>query len=174
MSRKINIDQLETNLFVRKSLDQDWALDLALMQANGVKLPAIEVTENKFFPEINKKLLVVDGRHRIEAHQINDVAEIEYELVTVNSIADLIARGYKANTGGPMPPRREDTEHTIRLLIANDTALKNVAELLGLPAGITRKYIADIRAKDKRGAVAHCDYLSRFRENDNGISAFKP
>lgn len=150
MAKKIAISDLETNLFVRKSLNQDWAIDLALLLENGVKLPPIKIAENSFFPDVHKKWIVVDGRHRIEAYEINDQKDIDCEIVSIKDEKELIALAYRANLGGSLPPRREDTEHTIRLLIERGESVKNLADILGLPAGVARKYLNEVRSKDKR------------------------
>jgi len=144
MAKKIAIKELKTNLFVRSSLDQDWVLQLAELIEHGVKLPPIK---------INKQNQVIDGRHRIEAHELNNLTEIEYELVDISDENDLIAAAYKANLGGSLPPRVQDTEHTIRLLLERDESAKAIGELLGLPPSIARKYASNVRSKDERAKV---------------------
>lgn len=153
MGRNAKLEDIETNLFVRKSLDEDWALELALLLQNGVKLKPIQVTENRFYPDIKKKWLMVDGRHRVEAHQLENIDEISIEVVDIKDELDLISKAYKANQGGSLPPRKEDTEHTVRLLLERDGTIKNIADLLGLPVGIARKYVNEVKARDKRAKL---------------------
>jgi len=143
-SKKILIKDLKTNLFVRSSLDQDWALQLAEFLDAGKKLKAIE---------INQENVVIDGRHRIEAHELCNLTEIEYVVTHTKDENDLIARAYKANVGGSLPPRVEDTEHTIRLLLQRDAGLKEIADMLALPPSIARKYAANVRSKDERAKI---------------------
>lgn len=144
MAKKAKIKDLKSNLFVRSSLDQDWALQLGALLEAGVKLPPIKVTSD---------FTVVDGRHRIEAHELNQLDEIEYEIVSVKDEFDLIAQAYKANLGGSLPPRVQDTEHTIRLLLQRNVNGKAIGEMLGLPPSIARKYASNIRSKDERAKV---------------------
>lgn len=144
MAKKIAIKELKTNLFVRSSLDQDWVLQLAELIEHGVKLPPIK---------INKDKQVIDGRHRIEAYELNNITEIEYELDDISDEKELIAAAYRANCGGSLPPRAQDTEHVVRLLLARNENGKTIADLLGLPYGIARKLAANVRSKDERAAV---------------------
>ena len=149
MPKKL-IDTIETNLFVRNRLDQDWAIQLAELLDAGTSLSPIKITQNNFYPEMEKKWLMVDGRHRIEAHLLLNLTEIDYEIVQVRNEQELIALAYKSNLGGSLPPRKEDTEHTVRLLIERKVLVKDIAEMLGLPASITRKFVTEIKSKDKR------------------------
>ncbi len=144
MTKKIAIKDIKRNLFVRSSLDQEWALQLAELIDAGVKLPPIK---------INKQNVLIDGRHRIEAHELNQLAEIEYEIKDIEDEKELIAEAYKANLGGSLPPRVQDTEHTVRLLLQRDETIKSIADLLGLPPSITRKLVGNVRSKDERAKV---------------------
>jgi transposase-like protein len=141
-ARKImKIADLKTNLFVRQSLNQDHVLYLAQLVENGVKLPPIRVTVQG---------RVIDGRHRIEAYELNDITEIEVEIVDIFDEIDLIAEAYKANAGGSLPPTTQDTEHTIMLLLERGESMKQIGEVLGLPTGMARKYVSSVRSKISR------------------------
>jgi hypothetical protein len=70
--------------------------------------------------------------------------------VEIENEAELISEAYKANLGGSLPPTPEDTEHTITLLIDQGETQKAIAELLGLPLGMTRRIIKDVRSKVAR------------------------
>ena len=132
MSKKIftvKISELQINTYVRKEINQDHALMLALLLENKVKLPPIQVTS---------ALIVIDGRHRIEAHQINNLAEIEVELVDIRDENELIAAAYRANMGGSLPPTPQDTEHTVRTLLDRGMPKKDIPDSLGLPVNMVR------------------------------------
>ncbi len=141
---KVLIKDLVVNLFVRRALDQDHAIYLAELIEGGITLPPIEVTAD---------LAVVDGRHRIEAYELNGIKEIDVIYVDLENETDLIAAGYRANLGGPLPPSREDTEHTIMLLLDRGATKKSIGELLALPAGMARKYIAEVQSKTARAKL---------------------
>jgi ParB-like chromosome segregation protein Spo0J len=150
---RVKISELKTNLFVRSQLDTDHAMYLAELIENGVTLPPIKVSE---------ELMVVDGRHRIEAHELAKHKEIEVAIWHYDNDEELISDAYRANTGGPKPPTPQDTEHTIMLLLDRKESMKRIAELLGLPAGLTRKYATEVksrmtRAKLQRAASAVTD-----------------
>lgn len=138
------ISQLKVNLFVRRALDEDRVIDLAALIEHGEELDPIEVTpENE----------VIDGRHRIEAHSLLNRESIKAKVTVVANETDIIARAYRANTGGAKPPTQEDTEHTVTLLLGRGQSHKRIAEMLGLPVSLTRKYIDTIHSKTKRMKV---------------------
>jgi len=141
---KVLISELKLNLFVRKELNQDHVLYLAELVENGVKLPPIKITSNG---------MVVDGRHRIACYELCDVKEVETEVVSFSCEAEMIAEAYKANVGGSLPPTQQDTEHTIMLLIDRKESRKHIAELLGLPLGIARKYVDSVQSKVSRAKL---------------------
>ena len=69
----VALKDLKLNLFVRQALNQDHALFLGELLENGVNLPPIRIT---------RKREVIDGRHRIEAYELNNRTEIEAEIVS--------------------------------------------------------------------------------------------
>jgi hypothetical protein len=141
MKKTVAIKDLKFNLFVRQVLNQDHALFLAELIEGGVKLPPIKIT-----PELG----VIDGRHRIEAYELNNQTEIEAEIMDIKNETELIAKAYRANIGGSLPPTPQDTEHTIMLLLERGEAKKRIGELLSLPAGMARKYISSVQSKASR------------------------
>ncbi len=141
---KVKIADLKLNLFVRHSLNQDHVLYLAELLQNGKKLTPIKITADN---------TVIDGRHRVEAHELNDLTEIDAELIAITSKSDMIAAAYKANTGGPLPPTQADTELTVMNLLECGESKKHIAELLGLPAGMARRYVTEVQSRLMRAKV---------------------
>lgn len=137
-SGTIKISELKPNLFVRQAINDDHVLFLAGLLEGGVKLPPIEITKDN---------VVVDGRHRIEAHKIVDRDEIDYKVVDAESDTELIGMAYRANLGGALPPTPQDTEHTVMELLRRDVTMKAVGELLGLPTSMARKYAKAVKGK---------------------------
>ncbi len=135
------ISDLDKNLFVRQSLDQDHALYLAELIEEGVVLDPIEITPDK---------AVIDGRHRIEATELNNQVEIRARVVEISDESELVSRAYRANVGGALPPTQDDTEHTVALLLDRGVAKKRIGELLGLPASLARKYVNNVQSKINR------------------------
>ncbi|MGD0328141.1 MAG: ParB N-terminal domain-containing protein [Minisyncoccia bacterium] len=156
----VKIKDLKTNLFVRKTLNQDHALFLAELILNGIKLDPIKIT-----PEYE----IIDGRHRIEAYELNNISEIEAEVVDIHNETELIAAAFKANLGGSLPPTQQDTEHTIMLLLERGEAKKRIGELLCLPHGMARRYINEVQSKVSRAK------LLRAKEavTDGGLTVAK-
>lgn len=149
----IKIADLKLNLFVREGLDQGHALHLAELLENKIQLEPITVNQDN---------VVIDGRHRIEAHVLAKLDEINVEIVDITDETELIAAAYRANTGGAKPPTAEDTEHTVRELVERNETIKGIAQLLGLPPGMTRRYVSEVksrlaRAKLQRAAAAVTD-----------------
>ena len=140
----VPIRDLKINTYVRQALNQDHAIYLGELLENGVKLEPIKITAG---------LEVIDGRHRIEAHELNSKSEIEAEIVNVASATEIITLAYKANVGGALPPSQQDTEHTIMLLLGRGEPKKRIGELLGLPAGMARRYIGIVESKSARAKL---------------------
>lgn len=141
----VKLADLKANLFVRRELNQEHALYLAELIETGVEMnDPIEITED---------LMVVDGRHRKEAFELNNVAEVKVRVLEFENEAEMIAYAYKANTGGSLPPSQSDTEHTVVVLLERGESKKRIGELLGLPAGLARKYVNQIESKANRAKV---------------------
>jgi len=138
---EVQITDLKINHFVRKELNQDRVLFFAELIESGEELNPIEITPNNE---------VIDGRHRVEAHAFFDRESVRAKVVRVSGQKDLIARAYKSNSKGSLPPSRQDTEHTVALLVGLNETAKNIADLLGIPAKIARQYAREVRAKIQR------------------------
>ena len=134
----VSLSELQQNLFVRSALNQDHVLYLAELIQNGVELPPVKVTD---------KRVVIDGRHRIEAYELNNRKEIKVEVVDVKDDQNLISLAYRANVGGALPPTPQDTEHTVMVLLEQGEKVKQISDLLALPIGMTRKYVANVQSK---------------------------
>ena len=137
----VPIETIKVNLFVRTGLNENHAYFLAELMENGIKLPPIKVTRDG---------VIIDGRHRYEAHGLNLKKEIEVEYVDVENEIELISQAYKANMGGSLPPSPQDTEHTIMLLLERGENRKHIAELLGLPLGMARRFVGEVQSKMAR------------------------
>jgi len=141
------IADLNVNLFVRKGLDEDRVMVFAELIEAGQPIDPIVLSADG--------LTVVDGRHRIEAHHICDRTSIE--TTTRNDLveeADIIAEAYRCNnTGGPLPPTREDTEHTIKLLLERKVPQTRIADMLQLAPSIARKYAQLVKSRQNRAKL---------------------
>ena len=143
--QKIELSDLKHNMFVRKELDHEHAAYLAELIKHGTEMSdRIKVTED---------LTLVDGRHREEAFQLNNILQVEVDIVDITNEVELIAEAYKANTGGSKPPTPGDTEYTVMQLLERRESIKNIASLLGLPPGLTRKFVTDVRSRMNRAKL---------------------
>lgn len=137
----VAVADLQTNLFVRESLDQDRVLFLGELHESGVKLDPIMICAK------NKE--IVDGRHRKEMYEILGIKEIQAKVVDIDSDIDMISMAYKANSGGAKPPTQADTEHTIQSLLGCGATKKSIASLIGLPPSFARKLVNSVESRVK-------------------------
>jgi ParB-like chromosome segregation protein Spo0J len=144
----VKLADLNTNLFVRKALDQNHAFYLAELIEAGTKMKdAIEVTEKDGLLE------VVDGRHRKEAYELANISDVEVSVLEFSNESEMIAYAYKRNTGGSLPPTAEDTNHTVMLLLQRKESMKHIGELLGIPVSLARKYANEVKSRMDRATM---------------------
>ncbi len=138
--RTVKVKELmeKMNLFVRVALNQDHALNLAVMIDNGVKMDRPTVTPDN---------VIIDGRHRTWAYDFLKRTEIEVEVIDISDETEIIARAYRANQGGALPPTKEDTEHTVEELVKRGEKAKRIADLLRLPASMIRTYVTAVESR---------------------------
>lgn len=137
---------ITTDFYVRKQLDADWALQLALMVENGVDFDAIYITRDK---------KAIDGRHRIEAHEIAGKTEIKARYVDADNDAELIAFALKCNIGSGKPASKEDIEHTMQILLDRGVPKRELAATLSmLPEKVVKTYLKDLEARHNRAKLA--------------------
>ena len=167
MSKKIvtiKIADIKVDTYVRKGLNQDHALFLASLIEAGVKLPPIKIT-----PDFNLQ----DGRHRIEAHLLNGLTEIECEVISARNDLVLIGEAFRDNMGGSLPPTPDDIKHTIRMLLDRGMAKKDIPVALGLPAAMVRGYISTVESERKRQLLQQAANLIAEGEANRSEAAEK-
>lgn len=138
---KVRIDHLKKDIYVRVQRDENRVYMFFSLLIDNVALPPIKIT---------KDFQVIDGRHRIEAHEQAERTEIEAEIIEIKNTADFIAEAYRANCGGSLPPSKEDTEHTIRMLLEQGISKKKICELLVLPTELGKKYVETVQSRINR------------------------
>lgn len=141
----VSISDLDIAFYARKALDQDRVIYFWELLESGEELDPIDITTSK---------KVIDGRHRIEASVIAGRADIQacYQD-DIKSEVELIGKAYRANTGGALPPTKQDTEYVISLLLQRNETTKKIGELLGLPASMARKYVNEVKSKMGRAKL---------------------
>lgn len=140
----VPLSELKTNLFVRVKLDDDRVIMFWEMLNDGQELPPIQIT---------KDFEVIDGRHRIEAHDYAKKTEIRAEIVEVKNQTDLIVQAIAANIGGSLPPSKEDYELAIKLLLEQGLNRKKIRELLKLPTDLGIKWVDNVQSKVTRQKI---------------------
>jgi hypothetical protein len=142
--RIVALKDIQVNLFVRTGLNQDRVIQLAELIEAGVPLEKME---------INQDNILIDGRHRKEAYELNNVKEVEVVITETKDETDLITRAFRANLGGALPPTRQDTEHTIMMLLDRKVPKKEIGEHLNLPTAVARNYITNVQSRMTRAKV---------------------
>src|SRR5262245_8066653 len=144
---EVSMDDLDVSFWVRLKPDPDRVLYLAELMDNGVEIDPIVV----WLKQETNKYVVRDGRHRIEAARFLDRTSIKCKVVPApKNSAEEISLAYQANLGGALPPTKEDTEHTVRLLLSQGVAGRDIAKLLPLPPSLARRYVDNVASKQAK------------------------
>jgi hypothetical protein len=147
-NRTVKLADITANLFVRKELDQPWAIHLGeLIEAGTEMKDPMEVVKDGDVYQL------VEGRHRREGYDLAGVFEVKVKVLEFDNEVEMITYAYRANTGGKKPPTPADTEHTIMLLIDKGESMKAIGEGMGLPASITRKYVNEVKSRMARAQL---------------------
>lgn len=149
---QVALKDLDTNLFVRALLNDEHVLYLAELIEGGTKLPPIQITPDG---------RVIDGRHRVEAYVLNDMAIIEATVRDISGL-DLIVEAHNANVGGSLPPTTQDLEKVVKQMMDAKASIKETSKLLHIPPDIVRRYRRTIQSKIARAKMqrAKMDVLS--------------
>lgn len=165
--RVVAIADINVDLFVRTKLDQDRVIEFAAHMEEGVKFPPIGITKDN---------RLVFGRHRLEALKMLDRTETEAEIIEADDEVEIIKIAWDENAKSSLPPSREDTEHTIEMLLDRKLPKKQIGELLGLPPGLARTYLKNVQARitTKRlqtaaTAIAKRDYTAARAAEEFGV-----
>lgn len=139
------IEDIGVDFYVRKELDADWALQLALLVESGVDLDPIFLTRDK---------KMIDGRHRIEAHTIAGKKEIKAKYVDAENDVDLLVFALQCNMGSGKPASKDDIEHTMQGLLDRGVPKRELTGLLPmLPEKVVRAYLKDLEARHNRAKL---------------------
>ena len=151
-TKSVKLADVQTNLFVRDALDQNHVLYLAELIENGVEMKDL-IEIGYVVTDSEKAETIVDGRHRKEAYELNQVVEVKAKVFEFEDEAEMIAYAYGKNTGGSRPPTAADNEHTVKLLLECKESVKRISDLLGWPMGMARKYVSDVRSRMNRAKL---------------------
>lgn len=146
MAKQVARTDLKLEFFVRKRLDDDYVIQLGELYEAGIVLPPITVVEGT--------MEVVDGRHRLAAHDLLGRDMVPVKFISPASRAELLCEAFKANYGGPRPPSREDIEFTIAQLVAQGMGQAKIADALPFPKSLVRRYIANVTSTLARQRIS--------------------
>jgi ParB-like chromosome segregation protein Spo0J len=138
MLKRVKVADLTVSFFVRKSLSDDRILQFGLLyEAKATDIPPIEV---------NERLEVIDGRHRLEGLKMAGILETDVEIKSGLSRAEEILEGLKANMGGAMPPTAADIRLAIQAMLTAGLSARDVQKGLPLPPSIAKRYVSDAQS----------------------------
>ncbi len=144
----LKIAELKKLFFVRIALNEDHVVHLASLLEAGTELPDILVADD---PDGQYDKAVVDGRHRIAAHELLGHVEMKCELRKFASYAEMVLVALKCNLGGALPPGASDISHTMELLLASGMKRRDIiaqtSETTGFPPRLVQKHLADVQSK---------------------------
>ncbi len=114
------IADLHPLFYVRQKLDDDYVLTLASMIEGGVELEPIRITRD---------MGIIDGRHRIAAHDMNNLLTIKAVVEDVgDDFLALMARAVSYNVGGSLPQTRQDLELIMSQLIEKGVSYNKIVQ----------------------------------------------
>jgi ParB-like chromosome segregation protein Spo0J len=146
---EIAIADLIIPFYVRQKLNPDHVLFLAEMMEGGIDIDPIVIVANA-----DGTYSVRDGRHRMEASKLLDRPVIKARVVPpAKDQVQEIKLAFEANAGGALPPSREDIEHTVRLLLSQGVARKEIAKILPIPVSLAHKYVQSVNMKQLRARM---------------------
>lgn len=169
---QVKLADVEVNMFVRQELDHDHVQFLkGLVDANVEFKDRIQLIEK---PD-GSGYVIFNGRHRKEAFFAAGISKFSADIGVVTDELDFIYGAYAANLGGSKPPTPADTEHTISLLVERGETLERMSESLGLPKGMVRDYVAEVKSRLKRAKLqrASSAILNGNLTVDEAVERFK-
>lgn len=133
------INEIKETFFVRKELNEDRVLQLAVLYEAGAELPPLRVVEGT-----NE---LIFGRHRRAALELLNRSEAKCEVVRPESRSEMIIMAIEENVGGPLPLTRADIEHSMKLLLAEKTPRAQIVRMMTCwPPAVTRRYLDNVQA----------------------------
>lgn len=138
------IDLKET-FFVRRVLNEDQVLQLAMLYEAGEELPPLTVTRD---------LQIVDGRHRKAALELSGRKEAKVHFTDEDDKGKLLLAALKANLGGSLPPSRADIMLTLEGMLSAGLSMIQIQRSLPFPASVSRRYLSDVQSKLSKRRMA--------------------
>ncbi len=131
MSTTIEISKLKKQIYVRDGLNEDHWLMLAGLIDGGVQLPPILITEDG---------AIIDGRHRVRAHEFLGLTTIEAIVVKESRTVELVGLAIKENIGGSLPINKKDLQHCMEIMLEKHLTQKQIFGELKqyLPVGLLK------------------------------------
>jgi hypothetical protein len=130
----ILLTDLKVDFFVRKKLNDDRVLQLAMLYEANEPLPPLEVNwENQ----------VIDGRHRKAALEMLGRKTASCHSVGQKTLGDSLVLALKANVGGALPPTKDDIVHTMIQLLNQGWPQRKILAAIPFPLEVSKRYIKD-------------------------------
>lgn len=140
----VNVSDLKVDFFVRRSLNDEHVLALAMIVEAGTDLTPIT---------INEENQVIDGRHRLKAYELVGKKTISCEVKRDLSRGEQLMAALTANMGGSLPPSPQDIRLSIQSMLAAGVPVGTIRKGLPLPPSVSRRYCDDAQSHMKKARV---------------------
>lgn len=151
MNATIRIDQIVYSgrgaIHARSEVNQFVVGDYAELRKNGVKMPPVALFR------VNSKLVLADGRHRIEAAVANGEKQIEC-VVHEGDISAARAFAAGANVDHGLRRTNADKLACVKLLLSDGTWSTRSDNLIAIQCGVSHPFVAKVRSQLE--TVASC------------------
>lgn len=139
---------LKVNFYVRTKVNDDHVLYLWDLIQHGTKLPPIVIDQNDG---------VIEGRHRLQAYEMDAIEDIECIVKHFETQADAIAYALASNVGGNLPPSKADIDHAVKLMLAEGLSgraiVEKIAKLAPFPEKLIAEHVREVRGQLKKRAI---------------------
>lgn len=154
---KIQIDliKIEKDLYPRTELDQE---SVNQYREAIEKLPPIVVT---------KDFILIDGYHRLTAHKLEKVEEIEAEILDISDKKEILLEAIRRNTTHGKQLSREEKKHWAQQLFIQEYPKESIAKELSVSDKSVSRWVKNLEEeKDDRVLdLIKSLYLRCYSEN---------
>jgi len=135
----LGIKQIICNEELYPRINYGWqtAYDYAMSMKAGADFPPIIIAEHK------GQYLLVDGKHRLEAHKINKENSIQCKILTGLSWDDIFVEAIKRNIENARPFSPQEKARIAKKLQGMDFTDVQISEIVQIPMEKLTKFIAD-------------------------------
>jgi hypothetical protein len=133
---KISEIVIESKLYPRMEVDSETSKRYAEAMESGADFPPITVAER------NKKYYLVDGKHRLDAYEINKKDIVDVEVLIGLTEKEIFIESVKRNIGHGRPFSEEDINEIKITLEDFNLGIEQVSEIVRIPITKLKPFVA--------------------------------